>query len=173
MTASKKSLDNLKKGNADTQFRSGRKAVENGTKGGKASGVSRRRQKSLQEMTRLFLKQPLNDVGKAKMKRGGVDTSDISPDDMNAMLAVVAGQVIAAANGNSQAAAIVRDWYDQDRIHSMENAELEKLKSENAAIRAKMQEIEDAKSGKEDSEAEDWAELIGGIEDEENREIDG
>ena len=32
---------NLKRGNPDTQFRSGREAVENGTKGGKASGVSR------------------------------------------------------------------------------------------------------------------------------------
>ena len=33
--------ENLKKGNPDTQFRSGREAVESGRKGGKASGVSR------------------------------------------------------------------------------------------------------------------------------------
>lgn len=33
--------ENLKKGNPDTQFRSGREAVENGRKGGIASGVSR------------------------------------------------------------------------------------------------------------------------------------
>ncbi|MDE5946329.1 MAG: hypothetical protein K2G63_03335 [Oscillospiraceae bacterium] len=33
--------ENLKKGNKDTQFRSGREAVENGRKGGKASGISR------------------------------------------------------------------------------------------------------------------------------------
>lgn len=33
--------ENLKKGNPATQFRSGREAVENGRKGGKASGVSR------------------------------------------------------------------------------------------------------------------------------------
>lgn len=32
---------NLKRGNPDTQFRSGREAVENGRKGGVASGVSR------------------------------------------------------------------------------------------------------------------------------------
>ena len=32
--------ENLKKGNPDTQFRSGREAVENGRKGGKASGIS-------------------------------------------------------------------------------------------------------------------------------------
>lgn len=33
--------ENLKRGNPETQFRSGREAVENGRKGGKASGVSR------------------------------------------------------------------------------------------------------------------------------------
>ncbi|MDE5763763.1 MAG: hypothetical protein K2I00_02210 [Ruminococcus sp.] len=33
--------ENLKKGNPDTQFRSGREAVENGRKGGIASGISR------------------------------------------------------------------------------------------------------------------------------------
>ncbi len=33
--------ENLKRGNPDTQFRSGREAVENGRKGGRASGVSR------------------------------------------------------------------------------------------------------------------------------------
>ena len=33
--------ENLKRGNSDTQFRSGREAVENGRKGGIASGVSR------------------------------------------------------------------------------------------------------------------------------------
>lgn len=33
--------ENLKKGNPDTQFRSGREAVENGRKGGRASGISR------------------------------------------------------------------------------------------------------------------------------------
>lgn len=33
--------ENLKRGNPDTQFRSGREAVENGRKGGRASGISR------------------------------------------------------------------------------------------------------------------------------------
>lgn len=33
--------ENLRRGNPDTQFRSGREAVENGRKGGRVSGVSR------------------------------------------------------------------------------------------------------------------------------------
>lgn len=41
--------DNLKRGNPDTQFRSGREAVENGTKGGKASGKARREQAAFRD----------------------------------------------------------------------------------------------------------------------------
>lgn len=41
MAQSEKQLANLKKGNKDTQFRSGREAVENGRKGGIESGKSR------------------------------------------------------------------------------------------------------------------------------------
>lgn len=41
--------DNLKKGNPDTQFRSGREAVENGRKGGIASGEVRRERKLIKD----------------------------------------------------------------------------------------------------------------------------
>lgn len=53
------STDNLKKGNPDTQFRSGREAVENGTKGGKASGKSRREQAAFRD----FFNSVLNEDG--------------------------------------------------------------------------------------------------------------
>ena len=46
---------NLKKGNPDTQFRSGREAVEAGRKGGQKSGVARRKKNA----SRTFLKQVL------------------------------------------------------------------------------------------------------------------
>lgn len=41
--------DNLKKGNPETYFRSGREAVENGKKGGKASGKARRENRLIKE----------------------------------------------------------------------------------------------------------------------------
>lgn len=50
--------ENLKRGNPDTQFKSGREAVENGRKGGRASGVSRsfrsRLKKHIKENPELF-----------------------------------------------------------------------------------------------------------------------
>ena len=42
-------LENLKKGNPETQFRSGREAVENGRKGGIASGEARRERKLIKD----------------------------------------------------------------------------------------------------------------------------
>ena len=47
--------DNLKRGNPDTQFRSGREAVENGTKGGKASGKARREQAAFRDFFNSIL----------------------------------------------------------------------------------------------------------------------
>ena len=42
-------LENLKKGNPETQFRSGREAAENGRKGGIASGEARRERKLIKD----------------------------------------------------------------------------------------------------------------------------
>lgn len=47
--------DNLLNGNPETQFKSGREAVENGRKGGVASGVERRRRKTFREALLLAL----------------------------------------------------------------------------------------------------------------------
>lgn len=46
---------NLKHGNPETQFQSGRKAVENGSKGGKASGKARKRKADLRRMAQEVL----------------------------------------------------------------------------------------------------------------------
>lgn len=49
---------NLLHGNPDTQFRSGREAVENGQKGGIASGESRREKSTIKKLLCDFLEQP-------------------------------------------------------------------------------------------------------------------
>ena len=46
---------NLKRGNPETQFKSGREAVENGRKGGIASGESKREKKTIQNILNAFL----------------------------------------------------------------------------------------------------------------------
>ena len=52
---------NLKKGNPETQYKSGRKAVENGRKGGIASGESKRERKTIQNLLNDFLDSDVKD----------------------------------------------------------------------------------------------------------------
>ena len=52
-------VKNLKKGNPETQFKSGQNAVENGRKGGIASGETKRRKREAKEIIEIFLTMPL------------------------------------------------------------------------------------------------------------------
>ena len=60
---------NLKRGNPDTQFRSGREAVENGTKGGIASGKSRREMKMIREHLNQILDEEIEYDGEIVSKK--------------------------------------------------------------------------------------------------------
>lgn len=64
----KKSLENLKKGNPSTQFKSGRNAAENGRKGGIKSGEVKRQAKTAKEIAEAILN------GEHKLKDGGTAT---------------------------------------------------------------------------------------------------
>lgn len=126
---------NLEKGKA-TRIRSGEEAARKGRKGGKASGASRRRHKSLQETMLMIAKQPLDDIGLNRVRRTGVSLVGVDEYDMTALTAVVLGQVRAAANGNSQAAQVVADWMDLATKHKKDQLEIEKLKAEIEKLKA-------------------------------------
>lgn len=53
---------NLKRGNPDTQFKSGRDAADAGRKGGKASGVTKAKQKTMKEAAQLILNGTYEDA---------------------------------------------------------------------------------------------------------------
>lgn len=53
--------ENLIQGNPETQFKSGREAVENGRKGGIASGKAKREKKTSKELAELLLSLPIHD----------------------------------------------------------------------------------------------------------------
>ena len=53
-------IKNLKRGNKQTQFKSGREAAENGKKGGIASGKSRREKKTIQKILTEYLNQDVS-----------------------------------------------------------------------------------------------------------------
>ena len=87
------------------------------TAGGKASGVSRRRKRSLKEAADLYLSLPVSDRRVwNKIARRGVD-----PDDIDNQMAMIIGLTIAATAGDAKAAKVIVDLLGED-AHSEEAA---------------------------------------------------
>lgn len=85
--------------------RSTEEARERGRNGGRASGVSRRRKKSLKEAADLYLSLPVSDRKKwNKISKEGVD-----PEDIDNQMAMIIGLTQAAMRGDAKAAKIVVD----------------------------------------------------------------
>ena len=86
--------------------RSTEEARKRGRAGGKASGVSRRRKKSLREAAELYLSLPVADK-KAwnKLARDGVE-----PEDVDNQMAIIAGLTMKAIEGDAKAAKVIFDW---------------------------------------------------------------
>ena len=83
--------------------------------GGKASGVSRRRKRSLKEAADLYLSLPVSDRRVwNKIARRGVD-----PDDIDNQMAMIIGLTMAATAGDAKAAKIIVDLLGED-AHSEE-----------------------------------------------------
>ena len=80
-------------------------AAKNGALGGRASGASRRRKRSLREAADLYLSLPV--AGKRawnKLARDGVD-----PEDVDNQMAIIAGLTLKAATGDAKAAKVLFD----------------------------------------------------------------
>ena len=90
---------------------------EDSRKGGVASGVSRRRKRSLKEAADLYLSLPVSDRKMwNKISRRGVD-----PDDIDNQMAMIIGLTIAATAGDAKAAKVIVDLLGEDS-HSGEAA---------------------------------------------------
>ena len=97
--------------------RSKSEARDLGQKGGIASGVSRRRKRSLKEAADLYLSLPVSDRKMwNKISRRGVD-----PDDIDNQMAMIIGLTMAATAGNAKAAKVIVDLLGED-AHSEEAA---------------------------------------------------
>ena len=87
------------------------------TAGGKASGVSRRRKRSLKEAADLYLSLPVTDRRVwNKIARKGVD-----PEDIDNQMAMIIGLTMAATAGDAKAAKVIVDLLGEDS-HSEEAA---------------------------------------------------
>ena len=97
--------------------RSKSEARELGRNGGIASGVSRRRKRSLKEAADLFLSMPVTDTRTFnKMAKAGIDV-----DDADYQMAVIVGLTMQAAKGDAKAAKVIVDLLGEDS-HSGEAA---------------------------------------------------
>ena len=95
--------------------RSKSEARELGRNGGIASGVSRRRKRSLKEAADLYLSLPVSDRKMwNKIARRGVD-----PDDIDNQMAMIIGLTMAATAGDARAAKVIVDLLGED-AHSEE-----------------------------------------------------
>lgn len=118
MPQSQKQKANLKKGNPDTQFKSGQKAVENGRKGGIASGEAKRRKKSLAELAKTFAElQVVDDKAKKTLAKLG-----ISEEDATQGMVMVASMFNAATKGKVAAAKLVGEWMQVGAVSDEEIA---------------------------------------------------
>ena len=73
--------------------------------GGRASGVSRRRKKSLREAAELYLSLPVADKRTwNRLAREGVE-----PEDVDNQMAIIAGLALKAMKGDSRAAKVLFD----------------------------------------------------------------
>lgn len=73
--------------------------------GGRASGVSRRRKKSLREAAELYLSLPVSDKRAwNRLARDGVE-----PEDVDNQMAIISGLTMRAIKGDSKAAKVLFD----------------------------------------------------------------
>lgn len=106
------------------------------SKGGKASGASRRRSKSIAQIISTIEKLPLNEVGKSYLKRGGLDLAGVDPEDLTMMDGAVAGVFLAALKGNPKALDQLARFKAQQQKDKLE---IEKLKAEVRTLKAMLE----------------------------------
>ena len=114
--------------------RSKSEARELGRNGGIASGISRRRKRSLKEAADLYLSLPVSDRKMwNKISNRGVD-----PEDIDNQMAMIIGLTMAATAGDAKAAKVIVDLLGED-AHS-EEASVHPLVSDLVTAAKKRQE---------------------------------
>lgn len=90
------------------------------SEGGVASGVSRRRKRSLKEAADLFLSLPVSDRRSwNRIARTGVD-----PEDVDNQMAIIVGLSMQAAKGDAKAAKVLFDLLGDDDVSREEGVKV-------------------------------------------------
>lgn len=88
-----------------TSEQSREEAKKNGALGGIASGVARRRKRSLREAADLYLSLPPSD----KRRWNRLARKGLEPDEINNQMAIIVGLTERAINGDAKAAKVIID----------------------------------------------------------------
>lgn len=118
---------NLLKGNPDTQFTSGRSAVENGRKGGLASAKAKREKKALRETLEQLLAMPMKggkstDIDKIKSIAG------LKGKNITMQEAIMLSMLQKAVKGDVRASEYIRDTIGQKPVNQLNmNAEIKPI----------------------------------------------
>ena len=93
--------------------------VEEQSKGGKASGIARRRKKTLKQAVDLAMSLPVSDPKRQeKLAEMGID-----PDDADNQMTVVVGLMLKAMNGNPKAAELLFAQLEDENASTAEQVE--------------------------------------------------
>lgn len=109
--------------------RSKEEAREQGRIGGKASGESRRRKRSLKEAADLFLSLPVTD----KKTFNAMAKAGVNPEDTDYQMAVIVGLTMKAIKGDAKAAKTVIDLLGES---ATDNQPQQEIKDHSALIEA-------------------------------------
>ena len=109
--------------------RSKEEAREQGRIGGKASGESRRRKRSLKEAADLFLSLPVTD----KRTFNAMAKAGVNPEDTDYQMAVIVGLTMKAIKGDAKAAKTVIDLLGES---ATDNQPQQEIKDHSALIEA-------------------------------------
>ena len=90
---------------------------EDSRKGGVASGISRRRKRSLKEAADLYLSLPVTD----RRMWNKIARKNVDPEDIDNQMAMIIGLTMAATAGDAKAAKVIVDLLGED-AHSGEAA---------------------------------------------------
>ena len=99
-----KQNENLKKGKA-TQFKTGEEQAKIARQGGIASGIAKRKKKTLAAMAQSFAELPVPEKVQKQLEELGV-----SKEDAVHQMALVAAMFSAGEKGNVRAAALITEW---------------------------------------------------------------
>jgi hypothetical protein len=99
---------NLLHGNPETQFESGRTAVESGRLGGIASGKAKREKKAMKDTLATLLSMPLKD-GMADDIEEIQSIASLNGKNITVQEAIMLAQIKKAVKGDTRAAEFVRD----------------------------------------------------------------